>query len=285
MKKARDAIAEKARSLALQNRIAVGPAACGMRNIWNRLALVAATGAVIGINAAANALPINGVTTGAVSARYPSGFTPAGWVFSIWGLIYVGLLAFSIFSARANAATSKRLAAVRGAYLVSCAANIAWIFAWHFDRIALSMLLMLVLLAAVLAVYIRLRRERPGSLAERLCVDVPFSLYAGWLTTAAIANLGVLLASIGRYPFDLDKDSWGLASLTAATAIYAAAGTRARDPVFTAVFVWAALGIAWQTMEVSAAVRVVAATAGAVSIGVTGAVLLSIARGRSNPEP
>jgi hypothetical protein len=232
------------------------------------LALLA-TLAVIAVNAAANIAPINGVNTGEVSARYPTGFTPAGWVFSIWGLIYLGLVAFAIFAARVPGGRDGRVRGIEPAYLVSCVANAAWIFMWHFGLISASLLLMLVLLASLLAIYLRLRATPAGSPGERLCVDLPFSLYLGWITTATLANLAAWFFAMGIYPFELPMDDWALLTVVTATAVYTAVGVRTRDAVYTAVFAWASLGIVLQTLPITQAVRLAAAAGCAVMVVVT----------------
>ncbi len=239
----------------------------------NRLPLLA-TLIVIAVNAAANILPINGVQTGELSARYPTGFTPAGWVFGIWSLIYVGLLAFSVHMARNPAALTARARRVVAPYLVSCAGNAAWIFAWHYEQIAASFAFMLVILGGLLTAYVRLRADAPGSFAERACVDAPFSLYLGWITTATLANLAALFFDLGVYPFGLAMDDWALLTVVTATGIYAAAGARTGDAIYTAVFAWAALGIVLQTLEISEPVRLAAAAGCAVALVATAVSLL-----------
>jgi hypothetical protein len=220
------------------------------------LALLA-TLAVIAVNAAANIVPINGINTGEVSARYPTGFTPAGWVFSIWGIIYLGLIAFAVFATRVPAGRDGRVRRIEPAYLVSCLANAAWIFMWHFGRILESLLLMLILLGSLLAVYLHLRAAPPASVSERLCVDLPFSLYFGWITTATLANLAAWFFALGVYPFALPMDDWAILTVVTATAIY------------TAVFAWASLGIVLQTLETTHAVRLAAAAGCAVMVVVS----------------
>ena len=242
-----------------------------------RFAPLIATLVVIAVNAAANILPINGVGTGELSARYPTGFTPAGWVFAIWGLIYFGLTAFSLYAARAGTPGNARTGRVITSYLASCAGNVAWIFAWHFELIAASLACMLVILGSLLVVYVRLNGSPPGSLAERACVDLPFSLYLGWITTATLANLGALFFDLGVYPFGLAMDEWAILTVVAATGIYAAAGVRTGDAVYTAVFAWAALGIVLQTLEISQPVRLAAAAGCAVAVVVT---VVSLVSGR-----
>lgn len=240
------------------------------------LALVA-TLAMIGVNAAANLVPINGVNTGEISARYPTGFTPAGWVFSIWSVIYLGLMAFAVFAARAPTSRAGRVRAIEPAYLVSCVANATWIFLWHYGRILESLLVMLVLLGSLLVVYLRLRVAPASSTSERICVDMPFSLYLGWITTAALANLAAWFYDLGFYPFAVPMDDWAMLTVVTATAIYTAVGVRTRDGIYTLVFAWASLGIVLQTMEISHPVRLAAAAACAVMVIVS---LVSLIQGR-----
>jgi hypothetical protein len=228
-----------------------------------------ATLIVIAVNAAANILPINGVGTGELSARYPTGFTPAGWVFSIWGLIYLGLIAFSLYAARAGTPGNVRTGRVITPYLASCVGNAAWIFTWHYELIAASLACMLVILAGLLVAYVRLNAEPPVSFAERASVDLPFSLYLGWITTATLANLAALFFDLGVYPFELEMDEWAILTVVAATGIYAAAGVRTGDAVYTVVFAWASLGIVLQTLETSQPVRLAAAAGCAVALVVT----------------
>lgn len=234
-----------------------------------------ATLAVIAVNAMANILPINGLNTGEVSARHPTGFTPAGWVFGIWSLIYLGLLAYGVYAARAGAGS--RVSRLAVPYLVSCIGNMAWIFAWHYELIATSLACMLVILAGLVVAYRRLDREPPASWAERAWVDLPFSLYLGWITVATLANLGALCHALGAWPLGLAMDEWALVTVVGAVALYAVIGTRTGDWLYTAVFAWASLGIALQPAGVSGPVRLAAATGAVVAVALT---LLALARGR-----
>lgn len=234
-----------------------------------RYLAILATAAVIGVNAAANIVPINGVNTGEISARFPTGFTPAGWVFSIWGLIYLGLIAFGIFAARVSPERMARVRSIEPAYLVSCAANALWIFLWHYGLILESFAVMLVLLVSLIVVYVRLQSTKAASRSERACVDMPFSLYLGWITTATLANLAAWFYDLRVYPFDLPMDDWAILTVVAATAIYTAIGVRTRDAIYTAVFAVASLGIVLQTLEISHAVRLAAAAGCTVMVVVT----------------
>jgi hypothetical protein len=236
--------------------------------------------AVIAVNAAANILPINGVNTGEISARYPTGFTPAGWVFSIWGLIYTGLAAFAVYAVRGR--NTSRLAGIEPAYWLSCVANGLWIFMWHYGRILESLALMLVILGCLVFIYVRLRSTSPpASLSERLCVDATFSLYFGWITTATLANLAAWFFALRTWPFGLPMDDWALLTVVTATAVYTAMGVRTQDAVYTAVFLWASLGIVLQTLQISDPVRLAAAAGCAVMLVVTAVSVFSVSARRS----
>lgn len=237
-----------------------------------------ATVLVIGVNAAANIVPINGYRTGELSDLYPTGFTPAGWAFSIWSLIYLALMAYSLALIFGPAPLRARARSVAAPYLLSAAGNAAWIFAWHYRLVELSFAIMLLILGSLIVIYRRLREQGRPSTREILAIDAPFSLYLGWITTAAIANLGTAFHAQQHYPFGLAMDQWALVSIVAAIAIYVWMGAVTRDVVYCAVFVWASLGIAWRPEGVSEPVRLAALT-GACALLLT---VLWIA-GRSRP--
>ena len=118
-----------------------------------------ATLLVIAVNAAANIVPINGFNTGELSALNPTGFTPAGWVFGIWSLIYLGLIVFGVASIVGSDRTRARADGLVNVYLLNALANAAWIFAWHYRQVELSFALMLVILATLSIIFIKLRRH------------------------------------------------------------------------------------------------------------------------------
>jgi len=197
------------------------------------------------LNGLANALPINGVTTGGVSDRYDNLFTPAGLTFSIWGVIYLLLTAFVVHQwmvARkgADAFTSR----VDIWFFVSCLANAGWILAWHYELLPLSLALMLVLLGCLLAVYLRLGiGVRQVARGERMLVHLPFSVYLGWITVATIANVAALLTSIQWGAWGLSAQFWTVTVIAVGTAIALAMAFRRGDIYFGLVVVWALVGI------------------------------------------
>jgi len=147
---------------------------------------------VIAVNALANILPINGITTGEVSDAYPNLFAPAPITFSIWGLIYLLLALFILFQigvfgkqSGQEAASVKRIGMWFG---VSSLVNTAWIFCWHYQIISATLVLMLLLVTALITIYQRIVSEALTQ-KEKLFVKLPFSIYFGWVTVAAIANV------------------------------------------------------------------------------------------------
>jgi TspO/MBR family len=239
-----------------------------------RVVPLAATLMVIAVNAAANIVPINGFNTGQLADLYPTGLTPAGWVFSIWSLIYLGLLAFSVAAWRSSGPVGERAAVVAGPYLVNAVANASWIFAWHYRLVPLSFAIMLVILGTLVVIFRRLRARPTTSRAATWLVDAPFSLYFGWITAATILNFGALLYDLQRYPLGLGMDGWALVSIAVALATYVWMAATTRDVIYSGVFVWAAIGIASRSVGVTEEVRIVAATGAAAVLACLGWVLI-----------
>ena len=229
--------------------------------------------ATIAVNGLANALPINGQQTGEISDRFQTYFTPAGYVFSIWGVIYLGLIAYGVFQALPRQRDSALLRAIALPFWASSIANIGWILLWHYEFFALSLLVMLALLGSLVLVYRQLSRFPRGSAAELWCVRVPFSLYIGWITVATIANLNVVLEDGGLRPFDMGAEPWALGMVVLGTLIAAAVGWIRRDVAYLLVIVWAFTGI---TVKQGGALVGIAA-----AIGVAVALALITARASS----
>ena len=218
---------------------------------------------VIAVNAAANIVPLGGYNTGQLSAMNPTGFTPSGWVFGIWGLIYLGLLAFGMAAAFGPPRIRSRIAAIAGPFYLNALGNAAWIFVWHARTVAVSMAVMLVILATLIVIFRRLRAMSAPTAGEFLAVDGVFSLYFGWISTATLVNFAALCFNWKWYPFGLAMDQWALVSVCAATAIYAWMGGVTRDAVYCGVFVWAAYGVSVGPPDITAPVRLAGATGAA----------------------
>ena len=224
-----------------------------------KLALLA-TVIVLAVNAAANIVPLGGLNTGQLSALYPTGFTPPGYVFGIWSIIYLGLIAFSIAALRAVPRTRARIERIIGPYLLNAVGNCAWIIVWHSRMVLVSVLVMLFILATLIVIVWRLRNLQRPTWSEFLVVDGVFSLYFGWITTATLVNFSTLFYDWGFYPFGNSMDGWALISVCTAIAVYVWMGAVTRDVVYCAVFLWAATGIFMGGASISEPVKLAAIT-------------------------
>nr|MBC7244683.1 tryptophan-rich sensory protein [Chloroflexota bacterium] len=239
----------------------------GSRQILNLLALLA----MVIINGLANALPLNGQTTGEISDRFRVYFVPAGYVFSIWGLIYLGLLGFVVYQLLPAQRDNRRLARVGYWFVLSCLANAVWILLWHYEFFPLTVAVMLILLISLIAIYLRLDigHERIAT-AEKWLVDIPFSIYLGWITVATVANVTALLSYWNWSGWGISAPAWAAIMLVIAAGIALAVHLTRRDLAYVLVIVWAFAGIAVKHM----ATPLVAWTAGllAVVIAAVGAI-------------
>lgn len=215
------------------------------RDTVRQVAVVVAIAITLVVNGLAETLPINGLTTKEISDRFSIYFVPADYVFSIWGLIYLGLILFAVYQALPNQRENPRLRRVGPWVVLSCLANSAWIFFWHYELFSLTIVAMVVLLASLIAIYLSLGIGRTSvALPERWFVRVPFSLYLGWVTVAAVANTTQFLEFIGWHGWGLSEEVWAVIMLVAATIIAGSVALTRRDVAYMLVIIWAFVGIA-----------------------------------------
>ena len=207
------------------------------------------------VNILANALPINGLDTGEISDRFQVYFVPAGYVFSIWGLIYIGLIAFAIFQALPSQRENPRLRATGWWIALGGVANSVWIFLWHYEQFPLTLIAMLVLLATLIITYLRLGTGRTKvSTAETWAVRVPFSIYLGWITVATAANVTSLLDYLNWGGFGIAPEIWMSIVLVAVLVIATLMAFTRRDVAYAMVLLWALAGISVKHAGVTAVV-------------------------------
>jgi len=211
------------------------------------LNLIGFLGTVI-VNGLSNALPINNKTTVELSDQYPNLFVPAGLTFSIWGVIYILLAIFVIYGLviafKKDTPKPSFINKIGVLFFVSCMANIGWIFAWHYEILPLSLVLMLVLLGCLIAIYLRLSIGKSDSTqTEKYLVHLPFSVYLGWITIATIANITAWLVGVNWNTFGLGEQFWAVAVIIVGIAIALSILFTRRDIFYCLVVDWALLGI------------------------------------------
>jgi hypothetical protein len=250
-----------------------------MKDILRQIFIVLTVIATIVINGLANALPINGLNTGQISDRFQVYFVPAGYVFSIWGLIYLGLIAFAIFQALPSQRENPRLRASGWWIGLGGLANSAWIFLWHYEQFPLTLIAMLVLLATLIVTYLRLSIGRTAvPSAETWTTRLTFSIYLGWITVATVANVTSLLDYLKWNGFGLAPEIWMSIVLAAVLAIAALMNFTRRDVAYTLVILWALAGIAVKHAAVAAVVIPTWITFGLVALTLAAAMFLHRSR-------
>lgn len=206
----------------------------------------------ITVNALSVILPLNGRTPSEISDSYPTLFTPAGYVFSIWSVIYVLLFLFSVYQALPGQRDRSFLKKISIYFLLSCMANITWIFLWHYDYIVLSVVPMFALLGSLIIIYLRLDigRSQQVSREEKLYVHLPFSVYLGWITVAPIANVAAALVSIGWNGFGMSDINWTIIMIVIATLLTITVILTRRDIGYSLVIIWALGGIIFKQTNI-----------------------------------
>ena len=199
----------------------------------------------IAVNFLATALPLNGQETGEISDRFDIYFVPAGYVFSIWGLIYLGLIAFTIYQALPNQKDNPLLQKIYPAYWIGSLANIVWLFLWHYNVFSITFIAMLIILASLIYIYLQI--SKAGLEANRIqkwLVKLPFSIYLGWISVATVANISQVLFYFEWGGWGIAPTIWAVIMLAVATLLGLLMLWREMDVPYTLVLVWAFIGIA-----------------------------------------
>lgn len=232
------------------------------------MVLGVATAVTLGMNTVAGIGLLFGRDPGSISDALPNAFTPAGFTFAIWSVIFLGLIAFASWQARFDA-RGERLDAIGWPFLLANVLNVTWLLAWHSLNFGASVVIMLGLLASLVWLYVTLDRLNLRG-AERWWLGVPTSLYLGWISVATIANVTAWLVSVG-----VTDGLWGLGPTTWAAVLIGVASLlgvflllRKRDFVFGAVLAWSFYGVwaARPDVDVLSAVIVVGVVALALAL-------------------
>jgi benzodiazapine receptor len=232
-----------------------------------RTATVLSFLAVMVSNIAANALPINGLTTAEISDRFDVYVIPAGYVFAIWGLIYVLLGAFTIWQALPRNRDDATVRSLGYLPALSGVFNTAWILLWQYEVFALTVPMMLGLLLTLIAIHLRLWSRRDSLVGTSYwTVRAPWSVYLGWITVATIANIAQTLDWFGFTGFGIDPVVLAALVLTVGVAIAARFVTRFRDVAYGLVLVWAYIGVAVKESDTALVLGTAAASAALIGI-------------------
>jgi len=248
-----------------------------VKDTLRQLSVILTVIATITINTLANALPINGLNTGQISDRFQVFFVPAGYVFSIWGIIYIGWIAFAIYQFQPAQKESPRLRSLGYLFALSGMFNAAWLVCWHYNMFGLSVLVMLTLLGLLIASYLKLNVGlTPVGNAEKWSVDVPFSVYLGWVSVATVANVTSYLYFINWTGFGLAPQAWAVIMLIVACLLGLLMALTRRDSGYAFVLAWSFAGIAQKQADTA----LVANSAWVATVFVLGLAVYSIIQRR-----
>lgn len=227
--------------------------------------------------------PINEAADGALSAEATL-VAPAGPAFSIWSVIYVGLIGLAVLQALPGRREDPRQRRVGWLVAASMLLNAAWIGCAQLGWLIGTALTIVALLAVLVVAFLRLREAGPRSWTERILVDGVMGLYLGWVSIATVANLAAVFADAGAPRVGPAATGWAAVVLGVAAAVGVALAVAGRGRWAPAVAL--AWGLAWvaagrSTGEPRAeVVAVLAAVAAAVVLLGTG-----VARRRSAAGP
>lgn len=200
--------------------------------------------AVIVVNALSQLLPINGKTPKDISDMYYTLITPAGYAFSIWSIIYILLAGFIVYTFRSSTPNSEAVQSISVWFIISCVFNIAWIFLWHYLYTEWSLLAIVGLLISLIFIYRNTRAINRPTSGEHWFVQLPFSIYLGWISIATIINVAVVLTKNNWDGFGISDVRWSLIILGVGAILAVLAVYPYRDGVYPLVFVWAYVAIA-----------------------------------------
>lgn len=224
------------------------------------------------LNFLANFLPLNGLNTGELSDKYPNLFVPAGLTFSIWGVIYLLLLIFTIYQAstlfndkpsRVNTIVSQ----VGIWYFVSSVANALWIVTWHYEFLPVSVAVMsLILLSLLLTNFGIVNINDSMTRKEKFLTKAPFGIYLGWICVATIANVTAWLTGVRWNGGGLEQDSWAAIMIVVGALIVLFAALRLRNGYLALAVVWAFTGIVIKRQNSEPVYQSIAFIAGAAAV-------------------
>jgi translocator protein len=187
---------------------------------------------------------IGGKLTATISDTHPTLITPAGYVFSIWGIIYILLGAFVVYQALPSRSGRGFTEKIGWLFVLSSIINIVWIFVWQFEYLVVSVVLIFLLLASLIAIYLRLGigKSKVGW-DDRLAVHLPFSVYLGWITVASIANVATALVSLNWNGGGISPETWAILVVAVALVITSLMLITRKDVAYSLVIIWALVGI------------------------------------------
>ena len=233
----------------------------------------------IAVNYLSSAGIFNGVTVADISDQYHNYFTPAGYAFSIWGVIYLGLLAFVIYTGKSlfskDESNDEVVLKVGWWFVLSCIANSLWIVLWVNNILWATVLVMLFLLICLIKIILNLNMEMDyHPLKKYLLIYWPFAIYAGWVSVAFIADISAFLVKINWNGFGISPVIWTIIMIAIAGLLNLLVVWKRNLREFAIVGVWALIAIAVENFNSEKPIAysaIIVAIIVFINIGISGA--------------
>lgn len=226
-------------------------------------------------NYLAMSLPFNNMTTGEISDMFDIYFVPAAYVFSIWGVIYIGLIAYTVYQALPQNRNNEMIAKADPWYITSNIANALWLVFFHYQRFVIALVVMVILLICLMKIFeiFKVGRNK-GTNAWKWIIDANFGIYLGWITIATIANVTQVLDFYNWNGFGISDEIWFVVVIAVAVVLSSLMSFRRVAFEYTLVLIWAFVGIAIKFPEVP--IVNYAAWGGAIAVSLIAMVALTV---------
>ncbi len=225
--------------------------------ISNGVALVA----TIVMNYLSNTGVFNGNTMKTISDKYFNYFTPAGYAFSIWGLIYLGLLGFVFYTGRVlfnKDADDSLLSKIGWWFVISCVGNSVWVVVWLYNYPGISALIMSVMFISLAKIIVNISAGRiKFSVKDYVFIALPFTVYLGWISVAFIANMAAFLTKVNWSGFGISAITWTIIMIAIAGLVNLFMIWKRNLPAYGLVGIWALLAISVSNSKISEGVNIV----------------------------
>ncbi|NER84865.1 MAG: tryptophan-rich sensory protein [Leptolyngbya sp. SIO1D8] len=217
------------------------------------IATLAAIIGTLAVNTLSNFFAPGGQNVGEIANTILSGvlITPANYAFAIWGLIYLGLIAYSIYQLKPSQRKIPIIQQVNRLLIIACIAQMIWIFLFTLKYFALSILAMLGILLPLIGIYLTLGiGQQQANRQRRWFAHYPFSIYLAWISVATVVNVASALYAAGWSGWGLSGTAWTSVMIFVSAAISAIVILTRRDIPFTLIFLWAYGAIAARHVDV-----------------------------------
>ncbi len=203
-----------------------------------------------------NVTGVNGNTVATLSDKYATLFTPAAYAFSMWGLIFLSLLAHCFYQVKTaffstTSPKSDYILDIGPWLMIANIGTIAWLWFWLTDVTWITVFIIVLILVSLLRIIIKLNMEQgTASTSIRRSVWFPISIYSGWITIATIANFAAYFAKI-EWTLFFSESTWAVIMMLVATGINLMMLEMRKMRVFAGIGFWGLIGIAvkhWDTI-------------------------------------